>query len=361
MKNLSYVPIIKTSDAEMRGIENLSDFYKNSITPLFELTRSRKSKYLPDGDIYRRVAKIKDIFGNRRFILDLTAERNLKNEQIENLLDNRNGYKKWIDFLVALKVDFPDLIPSIQITDTNVKSEKELYDRVEAEAEALDNNFAAIAYRLPLEYEHYKTDLQHIKSKTSADKILCILDAGFITQGKSGIYVAKAKSLVSEINNFGIKKIVLSATSFPKNPIQFGNDDEGECKLEECLFYHGVKEDRSGVIFIYGDYATINPVRSDQAGGNGWVPRIDVPTEDKLFYYRSRKRNHELTYADAYTRVAQSVINDQRYKNIKRKIKDCWGIEQIELAADGAPEGLSPSFWISVRMNIHMTIRKIMP
>ncbi len=360
MKNISYAPIIKTSDAEIRGIENLDDDDKDGITPIFELTKSRKSKYLPQGDIYRRLEKLKDVFGARRFILDLTSDRNSINEQIEELQDNHGGYKNWIDFLILQKNDFPELIPTIQITDKGVKTEEELYNRVKVQVEALNRNFAEVAYRFPLEYEDFTTDLKHIIDNISKDKIICIVDAGFITQGKSGIYITKARSVIAEVKKFGIKNIILSATSFPRNPTQYGGEETGECQLEECLFYNGAREEKSNISFIYGDYATINPIRSDQAGGNGWVPRIDMPTEDELFYYRSRKRKQELTYANAYTRVAHSVASDQRYKNIKKKIRDCWGIEQIELAAKGTPEGLSPSFWISVRMNIHITIKNKM-
>jgi hypothetical protein len=42
--NLNYVPIIKTGDAEVKGFLNLLEKTKNSITPLFELTRYRKTR-----------------------------------------------------------------------------------------------------------------------------------------------------------------------------------------------------------------------------------------------------------------------------------------------------------------------------
>ena len=360
MRNILYAPIVKTGDAEMRGLGNLTDEDKDGITPIFELTRSRKSSRIPQGDISKRLAKLKDVFGDRHFILDLTSDRNSINEQIEKLLDNRNGYSNWIDFLVLLKNDFSKLVPTIQITDKEVKTEEEVYNRVKAQVELLDKHFAEVVYRFPLEHEYYKIDLGHITKKISIDKLICMIDAGFITQNKSGIYITKAKSIIANIKKYGVKRIIVSATSFPSYPTQFGNDKEGEINLEECLFYNGAKEDKTNVNFIYGDYATIYPKRSDQAGGNGWVPRIDMPTEDALFYYRSRKSKQELTFVNAYARVAKLVVGDQRYNKINKKIKDCWGIGQIELAAEGAPEGLSPSFWISVRMNIHMTIRKKM-
>jgi hypothetical protein len=159
-----------------------------------------------------------------------------------------------------------------------------------------------------------------------------------------------------ELEDFSLGKVVLAATSFHRNPIEFGGEESGEFRLEECLFYEAVN-DAVKPELIYGDYATINPIRVFQAGGRGWVPRIDMPTEELIFYYRSRKRAIEASYATAYTRVAKLICRDRRYRAVRNRIGDCWGIEQVELSAEGYPQGLSPSFWISVRMNIHITLR----
>jgi hypothetical protein len=356
MSDIVYVPIIKTGDAEIRGIENLSDDVKDKITPLFELTRSRKSKKIEQGDIFRRLDRLEEAYGTRQFVLDLTGEPSLSNEQIESLHDNRDGYKNWIKFLVSQKENFPEIIPTIQISDEGVDSAEEFYKRIRKQVESLGKNFDNIAYHFPLEYEDFKDDLDAICQAISGDKIICVIDAGFITQQKSNIYSEKAISVISNLESLSLGKIVLSATSFPKNPTEFGGEEEGNFGLEEGFLYKKV-DDAIDSTSIYGDYATINPIRSLQAGGQGWIPRIDMPTEELVFYYRSRKRELEASYAKAYTRVARQVIKDERYKEVKDKIDNCWGIKQIELAAKGDPQGLSPSFWISVRMNIHITLR----
>jgi len=356
MNDIIYVPIIKTSDAEIRGLENLRNDVKDDITPLFELTRSRKAKKAPEGDIFRRLKRLGEAYGTGQFILDLIGEPNLSNSQIDSLHHNRNGYKNWIKFMVVLKDDFPEIIPVIQISDEGIDSAKVFYDRIQKQVESLDENFDNIVYRFPLEYQHFKDDLAVICRATSGEKIICIIDAGFITQKKSSIYSSKAIAVIKELEGFSLGKIALSATSFPKNPVEFGGEEYGEFQLEECLFYEKVNLKVQSEL-IYGDYATINPIRSLQAGGRGWVPRIDMPIEELIFYHRSRKSKLEAKYANAYTRVAKLVRNEQRYKAIKKKTDGCWGIEQIELAAKGYPQGLSPSFWISVRMNIHITLR----
>ncbi len=357
MTNIVYVPIIKTGDAEIRGVENLSSDAKDNITPLFVLTRSRKSKNKKHGDIFRRLDRLEEAYGNRPFILDLTGDPILSNQQIEELHSSNNGYENWFVFLVSLTEDFPGLIPTIQISDEGVDSAEEFYDRLRNQAKSLGNLFGSIAYRFPLEYEDFNADLSAVCEVISSDKIICVVDAGFIAQKKSNIYSEKAISVISELNNFSLGKIILSATSFPKNPTDFGGEEYGQLNLEECIFFNTANR-ATHLELIYGDYATINPIRSLQAGGRGWIPRIDLPMEELIFYHRSRKSKLGESYATAYTRVAKLVTNDQRYNDLKSKIGDCWGTEQIESAAAGHPKGLSPSYWISVRMNIHMTLRR---
>lgn len=356
MSNIIYVPIIKTSDAEIRGIENISDDVQDRITPLFELTRSRRSKNVPRGDIIRRLNRLEEAYGTRQFILDLTADPDSRNKQIEDLQNNVKGYKNWIKFLVSLKEEFTETIPVIQVSDEGVDNAKDFYERIQKQVASLDKNFDNIVYRFPLEYEDFKGDLDFVCKAITSDKIICIIDAGFITQEKSSIYSTKAIDVIKELEDFSLGKIALAATSVHRNLVEFGGEEYGEFQLEECLFYEKVNSKVKSEL-IYGDYATINPIRSQQAGGRGWVPRIDMPTENIIFYYRSRKSQREASYAEAYTRVARRMIKDQRYREVKDKIDNCWGIEQIELAAQGYPQGLSPSFWISARMNIHITLR----
>ena len=101
---------------------------------------------------------------------------------------------------------------------------------------------------------------------------------------------------------------------------------------------------------VYGDYGSINPIRNDNiVMARGWIPRIDVPTQREIFY--KRERRGENNYSNTYSRVARKIVRDSRFpKNFSYN----WGIEQINNCAKGASPGSNPSFWISVRMNIHI-------
>ena len=56
------------------------------------------------------------------------------------------------------------------------------------------------------------------------------------------------------------------------------------------------------------------------------------------------------SYEPHYVSVANKVVNNPLFEGAL----ESWGVKQIKLAADGEPPAKAPSFWISVRMEIHM-------
>ncbi|WP_404854110.1 beta family protein, partial [Escherichia coli] len=90
---------MKTRDAELKAMSKLSSGVFDHILPIYELTKSRKAKIAPDGDIHRRMLTIKDIQGERPFILDLTSNEKYINDQIRQLVDEKDGYYEWRYFI----------------------------------------------------------------------------------------------------------------------------------------------------------------------------------------------------------------------------------------------------------------------
>lgn len=362
-KSFRYIPIIKTGDAEMRGLENLSEKVKDQITPLVELTRSRSTKKLPRGDIFRRIARLNQAYGKRQFIIDLTGIKELTNQQIEELLKSDGNYKTWVKFITERKQELPLLIPTVQVKE-DIDDLQEINRRLQGQVRELNKCFDLIAYRFEVHDQNYISDLDIIKKEIDLpSKLICVIDSNFINQQKATIYSNAIENVITNLAKLGIYNIIVAGTSFPQNPTAFGEDEHGDYNLEEVITYNSVKKDldhniKKKINLIYGDYASINPNRNDQRGGSPWVPRIDIPNLETLFYFRSRRNKKiEESYAQAYERVARQVFQDTRYKKIKKELGSCWGLQQIELAANGVPPGLSPSFWISVRMNIHITLR----
>jgi hypothetical protein len=117
----------------------------------------------------------------------------------------------------------------------------------------------------------------------------------------------------------------------------------GEFRIGEVEIFKEVRNISRRV--VYSDYGSIHPRRYDDFGR--WTPRIDYPLDDKIFFYRFKQE------AGGYVTAAKSVVKDSRYSRIRRL--KAWGEEEVAAAAAGEPNGRSPSHWIAVRMNLHIT------
>lgn len=351
-----YTPILKTTSAELKGLRALADDAKDSITPIFELTRSRKTKAHTEGDIHQQLQHVASAYPNRPFVLDLTGHPKHRNSQIRKLQTSKNGYEAWVKFLRKKKLEFPDLVPTVQINDEDVDTPEEFYDRLRQQMKKLSNEFEAMAYRLPVGYENIVEDMEQIKSECALNRLIAVVDAGFIPKNKADVYVDSAMNAIKSLIAQGVKVIAVAGSSFPQSPTQCGEEKEGEFNLEEIPFFKKVQKETKQQL-VYGDYATIHPEPNLQAGGRGWVARIDLPCKTLILYRRSRKKDAEKTYTNSYIRVGRKIAGLSEFSTVSNLTGACWGIKQIQMAADGHPPALSPSHWISARFNIHINVR----
>ncbi len=337
MVGQSYIPILKTTDAELKGYSNLSDSVKDRILPLFELTKSRKTKLEPYGNIEKRMLKLKEVCGDRPFILDLTAHEDMVNYQIEALQDEEDGFQNWRSFLD----DHSDykIIPVVHIVPDDLEQTislvKWLTDRYD---------------RYALRVEYYDEELiNYLRAIRAAEplieKLIVIVDAGFVDNDNLVERLEGSVQRLRESRDQGVVDMALCSSAFPKSVKGFTpecKDFEGQFqKLEQVLYERTARAVEVDV--IYGDFASIHPVRYNIGGGT-WVPRVDFPSHDQYIYTRYRRN------AGGYKFAAEKMVAHPQYKYI-----DCWGGDEIEQAATAKPGGLSPSYWIAVRLNIHVT------
>lgn len=346
MSDFLYFPVIKTRDSELRCFEhiNAEDFEK--ILPIYELTKSRKTTKAPDGDIYNRMRQIAKIQGSKPFILDLCTEERYKNPQIDQLLSEFNGFKEWQYFLFDLHSEL-NIIPMIHIHEDDNGE----FDDVKEFVKLASSKRGFLAVRLP--YDLSSEDIEYylapiIDSLSDGCKLYVLLDAGYV-RGKSAANVAQTfLEACAGTEDFGnkIENVVMLCTSFPSNVAQVGGDDiNGRFPITEEEIYEGVSCEFP---IKYGDYASINTEQIEMKGGT-FVPRIDIASEDgKSFTYKRYRRTN-----GGYVEAAKHTLADTNsYKPI-----GVWADDEILKASQNNPSGISPSYWISVRMNYYIKSR----
>ncbi|MDX1719296.1 MAG: hypothetical protein R3353_03995 [Salegentibacter mishustinae] len=346
MSEFVYFPTIKTRDAELRCFNNLDADAFDKILPIYELTKSRRTKKAPDGDIYRRMKQIEEIQNGRPFILDLSTDERYKNPQIEQLLSEHLGFKDWQYFIFELHNDL-NIIPMIHIYEDDDGVMPDVIDFVKESSKRKRNLAVRFPYDLSQdEIEHYLNPI--VESLIGDCKLYVILDGSFIRNENVDDIVDTFVESCSGTKKFEskIEDVIMLCTSFPSSPASEGRDDaDGKFEILEERVYQGII---SEFPIKYGDYASINTEQIEMKGGT-FVPRIDVASLDGMSFSYKRYRRQ----SGGYVRCAQHTVSDQ----INYTPLGVWADNEIMLASDGSPSGISPAFWISVRMNYYIKTR----
>lgn len=348
-----YWTIVKTGEAEIRALENIPKEVLSKTLPLIEITRGRK---ITKGktEMYpfeKRLSKLKEIYHGQTVAIDVTSEESLSSPEVDYLYMPESGYKNWIDFLLQLKDEniFTEIIPTILFNFDDIDFERNIVQQIHS----LKSNFKTILYRSSIADENCYEDIEFIGKEIDDNNLKIIIDCGYVPQAS---YKNVSNKCIARISN--IKKMVASkyeyiiaSTSFPNNVSDLGDSDSDTFSISEINMYNEILSTHNDV--IYADYASINPIRNDTIRmARGWIPRIDVPLKDVIYYYKKRRPKGIRAYASTYTQVARLARSDYRFPH---NLSENWGIAQILSCAEGGAPSASPSFWISVRMNIHIT------
>lgn len=334
----NYVPCLKTTDAELRGYDTLGNEIKDNILPIFELTRSRRSSRNPEGDIHRKVEEIRESVGRREMILDLTTHDDLINDQILDLHDDANAFGAWREFVADTGLN---VIPVVHVLEGG-----DLIN-LQREAAALEETHGKVAFRMDAFDDNSKSYVEAIaQAIDSTDNFILIIDLNFVGQrGALGAADLVTRRIAEIDPRDKPGTISMLASSFPRAVAtgDYGDDEYGWFAAEEVLAHKFLLSRPITENVIYGDYGSIHPRRYETRGGS-WVPRIDFPMDEAFMYHRYRRDD------GGYVRCAEEMVEDKDYFSATT-----WADEQIAAAADGSPNGRSPSFWISARVNLHIS------
>lgn len=337
LQGCRYIPVLRTREAELRGLENVSSADMDYILPVIEFTRSRRSKTHPSGPISKSVAKAHEILEGRPYIADLTTMSAQTSAEIESLLDPLDSFKNWTDFVAS---SLPkNCIPSVHLTepfDANVFA---------TQIGRLWATNSGVAIRIPVDYPHLEQLAASI-SPVQSGAVVVLADASYVRPSQQMQAIASCGAVLRAFAG----KAHLGASvcsSFPNSvtvPEYGGADDHGKFDLVEVAVSEQIKHMGLGPMrTVHGDYALIHPLDFDGTVTN-WVPRVDVPLDRSVFYHRIRRPQ------GGYVVAAARALADTDYVPLQ-----CWGHDNIVQAAGGAPLGRSPAHWIAVRLNFHIS------
>ncbi|MCL7999646.1 beta family protein [Brucella sp. 21LCYQ03] len=368
---MKYLLLLKSADAEIRAWKNLSAARKSSVEIHCEITRGRKKKNNDaNAPIEYNISKIyewisKELSPCSKVFVDITRESSLSSVETNNLSKSSNGYSAWVSAVKSLHEKNKAVRPTIIINPSDGDSIDVYRSDIISQFNAFSEVFDHISYRVSVLHDpDFIQDLEIIAGKVNnfivkGGRFRVLLDFEYISPGTALIQASYAAELVREVNRIIPNVEVFSVgTSFPKDVTRIGGELRDEFRLNEVELNKELNRLQNFPVG-YGDYGSINPERNDAMGGPGIFmrARIDYPTDrNTIFYHRVEPKvdkvakkllsPRSLMYRDA----AKLVVADSSFT----PINDSWGCDQVVKAARNLPEGNSPSFWISVRMEAHI-------
>lgn len=342
-----YCPALRTRDSELRGYAQLASSVKDAVLPIFELTKSRRSKSNPDGSIAVTVSRLLEVIGDRPFVVDVTSLGSQSNAETAMLLDPDDAFGRWRAFVKTLP---KSCIPVAHLNDPFD------LDEFSTQVNDLWLHRSAVALRIPTDYEAV-SDVANALTDNRTRRIgtiIVLADDGFVEQGKAAESARRCHEILNHFKNKA-NFVAPLTSSFPNSvmlPSFGGGDASGRFSLEEVSVSETIRAmGVEGAEVLHGDYGLICPEDFDGTVTN-WVPRVDVPLTTTGYYHRYRRD------AGGYVKAATKAKDDPMYAQLA-----CWADECIHKAAAGSPPGRSPAFWIAARVNYHITrqARRLLP
>lgn len=368
---MTYHLLLKTGQAELRAWKNLSVSRKSTIAVHVELTRGRKrrnnDKSAPvEYDFDKIVRCIVDDFQScKECTVDITREVSLASAEIEALSSPANGYQSWVGKVRQMRSENPTIRPTLLVNPTGEETYEEYEGAIYAQFDEFAEDFDLITYRAAVIHDaDFLADIQILAARINeylakGNRFRILLDFEYVQPSTSTLHASYAVPIIRSLNEIvpGVE-IVSVGTSFPKLITELGDEDTDTFTLEEVKLNAELNR-LQNIPIRYGDYGSINPLRSDSAPPVGPYlrPHVDFITSDgQVLYYRIKPDVDPVTKKllsprmRLYKMAASLIVNDSRFS----PISDSWGYDKIIEASRGLPEGSSPDFWISVRMEIHI-------
>lgn len=325
---LSYIPALRSRQAELRGYRELRAETKEKLRPVISIGRLGRIS-----DSARVAERVVEAVGGP-FFVDLNTSPDQQCDDWQALANPDENFKAWREFGAHME----NAVPVALIRDGT--AERAFVRQVLA----IEDNHGVVAIRA----RRPASDLPLLQAAIAAvedvNNLLIILDMGYMRAALEAKEL-EANRVINALRNVDTTiRLAVMSSSFPRALSAYGEESGRLEILERDLHAHLGGRDVS----IYADHAAIYP-DPFEASASRWVPRIDYVTLDAWIFRRHRADDGGFGRCAAELVALPDWDADFAHTN--------WGAAKIReqsAAQEPLPGFGSPAPWISVRVNMHI-------
>lgn len=326
----SYFPSLFLRNAEMTALKESANAVKDAIIPTLFLRPWATTKKLVSS-----INKIHDVFGDRKYFLDLDRYYSANNDERGAVSDFLNLRQKssmveWFSFVK----DIESAIPTIRTAGFTVA---EMREQIRICTE-IDRGFLI---RIDREAGTNVNDVVLVSSEIEHANYVFSVDPGWSRDLLS--HVLWASNTVRSISQIRPEiPVIISGSSFPDTFQTSGH--EGTIEIKEKFLYSEVVRNNNNVNCLYGDWASVRPPVADSKPMK-IVPRIDVASAGRWKYFRYQNDD------GGYQAAALDAMDDPSWDDGL----NIYGTYLIRATADGDSSEITyPGAATAARVNMHL-------
>ena len=329
-ENYSYFPTLRTRQAEMKGLEQLTQHQKQRLLPMLTLGRWPKAL-----DFTKSAEKAGNVMNSLPHFLDLTQDAAHLGDQQRILRDSTNGFAAWRTFVSQ----YPNAIPVVQLV-----AGARARDQVK-QATLIEAQIGKLAFRI----RDFSVDTPLVINALSAvddpQNAIVFIDCQYIRSALAAYVTATVATINQLRSQFPEIIIVVVSTSFPSSVLPFADASQqrGSIDIQERDLHARIG---GSAVAAYGDHGSVHSVVYDETAIMRWSARVDYPRELSWYFERRKGDQSEAGYVSA----AQSIV----LSDSDIGTRGIWGEEMIVQASQGNAYARAPASWIAVRVNIHL-------
>lgn len=331
----AYVPTLAVRASEMNGLEFLPGATKDKIAPCFLL-----APWANAASLDKTISRIEKAFPERHYFLDIDRDYEFTNlesdpqQELAQLLDPKNSYQNWIEFVAGHEWIWPCI-------QTRGQTEVQIRNQIQA--------FQSIGrtYCMRIARDHYPDNLNEITAAFSASgtsDFVVILDGGWtndplsLAMWFSGLLAGGLQIIDASVPT------VLSCTSMPKMFTDFSQSTPSIVPFTNRLLIDQVAKGSNRNRIIYGDWGSTRP-RDKRGIAARPLDRVDYPTDQSWLIARNKEDGW--TFREA----AMSIVNSPSWSGNL----GIWGEEMISMTTISPELGINtPQKNVASRVNIHI-------